>query len=409
VFFSCISLFLFFGSVFSAGGGGSPPSGPPLKPLQLYVVNGLASTYIRDLACPVTIDRSTYPSFTIAVTLATPYPNCVAFFVNGNLWNLKNLGAPFSIAGDDVGAYYAWAIPAGTYNMEVRGGSSCSDVSTLTIPLTAPCSITVVDTRVDPCIGKTNGLYCDCTHPTDYLQCDPPFFKGLRPCPPGTYCTATGGPSAFSPCGFASSPPSCSTGTTPTPPPSSSGSTPTPPPSSSGSTPSPPSNGKKGLTWLKKLHYATEGVDLVGCFYGSVPPECDPYLGDTLCTESRPVLCIKVDGTNRPHYPRWSTLSPFYYGWSEGSIDLSPSVLGTSLTSLAAANQVCSDSFGAGWRMAEFHDGLYAGTNPEEPFGSDWAITPKSHGGWHINAFGNVRSDTKYWVSINDQQANCWN
>jgi len=166
---------------------------------------------------------------------------------------------------------------------------------------------------------------------------------------------------------------------------------------------------RKDSLGLKKLHYATEGVDLVGCFYGSVPPECDPYLGDTLCTESRPVLCIKVDGTNRPHYPRWSTLSPFYYGWSEGSIDLSPSVLGTSLTSLAAANQVCSDSFGAGWRMAEFHDGLYAGTNPEEPFGSDWAITPKSHGGWHINAFGNVRSDTKYWVSINDQQANCWN
>ena len=57
------------------------------------------------------------------------------------------------------------------------------------------------------------------------------------------------------------------------------------------------------------------------------------------------------------------------------------------LTSLAAANQMCTTFFGAGWRMAEFHDG--------------W--------GWGMSAFGNVRSDTRFWVHINDQPANCWN
>jgi hypothetical protein len=48
---------------------------------------------------------------------------------------------------------------------------------------------------------------------------------------------------------------------------------------------------------------------------------------------------------------------------------------------------MCVTFFGAGWRMAEFHD--------------SW--------GWGFSAYGNVRSDTRFWVYINDQQANCWN
>jgi hypothetical protein len=37
--------------------------------------------------------------------------------------------------------------------------------------------------------------------------------------------------------------------------------------------------------------------------------------------------------------------------------------------------------------MAEFHDG--------------W--------GWGFWAKGNIESDQRFWVYINDQQANCWN
>ena len=50
-------------------------------------------------------------------------------------------------------------------------------------------------------------------------------------------------------------------------------------------------------------------------------------------------------------------------------------------------NGFCVAFFGTGWRAAEFHDG--------------W--------GWKFGAYGHVRSDIRFWVYINDQNANCWN
>lgn len=62
-------------------------------------------------------------------------------------------------------------------------------------------------------------------------------------------------------------------------------------------------------------------------------------------------------------------------------------VPGFSLLSPQAGDALCLATHGPGWRMAEFHDG--------------W--------GWGLRAFGNVREDTRFWVRINDQKANCWN
>jgi hypothetical protein len=134
--------------------------------------------------------------------------------------------------------------------------------------------------------------------------------------------------------------------------------------------------GGKGMTWGKARH--TVGVDELGC--GS----CNAYVGDTACTTALPILCIKKDGSPRPsNY----TPSASAYTWAAGNLATTLPVTGTLLTSLANANQMCATFFGSGWRMAEFHDG--------------W--------GWGLSAFGNVRSDTRYWVYINDQPANCWN
>jgi len=51
------------------------------------------------------------------------------------------------------------------------------------------------------------------------------------------------------------------------------------------------------------------------------------------------------------------------------------------------ANQFCEAKFGTGWRVAEFHDA--------------WA--------WNMKAYGNVGTNVdRFWVDINDQDANCW-
>ncbi len=136
--------------------------------------------------------------------------------------------------------------------------------------------------------------------------------------------------------------------------------------------------GGMGMTWRKSLHNSTIGTDRVGC------GGCDPYVGDTVCTDELPVLCIKKDGSPDP-----GIVSPgFYNGWASGHIGLTPAVAGTALTSLAVANDECETFFGPGYRMAEHHDG---------------------GGGWNWNAFGNINDASRFWTYIKNQPGNCWN
>lgn len=39
---------------------------------------------------------------------------------------------------------------------------------------------------------------------------------------------------------------------------------------------------------------------------------------------------------------------------------------------------------------------------------SPWQEQASQAGGWAFWAYGNVRDDTRFWVRINDQPANCW-
>ncbi|HRC85086.1 MAG TPA: sialidase family protein, partial [Thermoanaerobaculia bacterium] len=100
---------------------------------------------------------------------------------------------------------------------------------------------------------------------------------------------------------------------------------------------------RKGMAWLKTSHNATYGADLVGC------NGCDPYVGDTSCAASLPILCIKPDGAPNPGLP-----TDFYNGWIGGNIGLTPPYQGFALSSLANANALCASFFGPGWVMAEF-------------------------------------------------------
>lgn len=136
--------------------------------------------------------------------------------------------------------------------------------------------------------------------------------------------------------------------------------------------------GRNGMTWSKISHESVYGSDKVGC------TGCNPYVGDTACSTSLPVLCIAPDGAPKPA----GITTDFYNGWIGGNIGLTPAVQGTSLTSLAVANAVCSNFFGAGWQMAEFH----------HPTGA-----------WNWSSRGNINNASRFWVYINDQPANCWN
>jgi hypothetical protein len=138
------------------------------------------------------------------------------------------------------------------------------------------------------------------------------------------------------------------------------------------------STGRKGMTWAKISHESVYGSDKVGC------QSCDPYVGDTQCSSSLPVLCIAPDGAAKPS----GIATDSYNGWIGGNIGLTTAVQGTQLTSLAAANTICQNVFGPGWQMAEFHHSL---------------------GGWSWSSRGNINNASRFWVYINDQSANCWN
>jgi hypothetical protein len=132
------------------------------------------------------------------------------------------------------------------------------------------------------------------------------------------------------------------------------------------------------MTWAKTAHNSGNGTDHVGC------AGCNPYTGDTACSSSLPVLCYKYDGSPVP-----AGLTPdFYNGWKYGHISLTLPVQGTQLTSLAAANQICVNAFGAGYEIAEFHHNL---------------------GGWSWWAYGDVSNSQRFWTYINDTSGNCWN
>jgi hypothetical protein len=97
-----------------------------------------------------------------------------------------------------------------------------------------------------------------------------------------------------------------------------------------------------GMTWALNDYDAALGVSKVGC------SNCDPYRGDHDCNDSIPILCIQMAGLPNPGVGSSD--------WSGGYIDITDPVQGCALTSITAADAICADRFGSGWRMAEFHD-----------------------------------------------------
>ncbi|HSX62311.1 MAG TPA: hypothetical protein VLF18_19170 [Tahibacter sp.] len=168
--------------------------------------------------------------------------------------------------------------------------------------------------------------------------------------------------------------------------------------------PSLPAADGYGMTFGDNTNASTgDGVVFVTC-HGqprTASGSCNAYTGDTACSTRLPVLCLDVDGRERPAGllvpPQGGGVmpAPFYAGWAAGRVAATKPIAGVDLTGPSAADAICRTQFGKGWRMAEFHDGLIDDAG--------------NRGGWAWYAHGTLDTTTRYWVWINDTQANCWN
>ena len=143
----------------------------------------------------------------------------------------------------------------------------------------------------------------------------------------------------------------------------------------------------KGTTWV--LMKQMDGVTFVGS-----DRQTNPYRGDTGCEQALPLLCMNRDFSQPPAVS--SRGENYHEHWAGGQVRATVPVLGTTLNSEAVANQLCQDTFGIGYRMAEFHDSGY-GTQIGEI------------SGWKFWAYGGLDNNQRYWININDQAANPWN
>jgi hypothetical protein len=133
---------------------------------------------------------------------------------------------------------------------------------------------------------------------------------------------------------------------------------------------------RTGMTW----HWDNRTIDVDAM--GS-DATTDPYFGDTSCNNQLPILCIRKVGAPQPSY----ITTDFYSGWTGGYVTMTRAHFGYEMSSPSVADGICASELGAGWEMAEFHDG---------------------NGGWHFQAYGAATHLERFWVMINDQPANCW-
>lgn len=150
------------------------------------------------------------------------------------------------------------------------------------------------------------------------------------------------------------------------------------------------------MQWTVKQHDAGTAADYVSCKGPPAIPQhgedCNAIHGDTTCSSSLPILCIKKLKLPKPAgLP--SCDNPSTCAWSGGQLALTPAMQGCLLNSPARADELCATYAGADYVMAGFHDGRPDG-------GNGWGFYGQSD---LFNA-----SRTRFWVKISDQKANCW-
>jgi hypothetical protein len=156
---------------------------------------------------------------------------------------------------------------------------------------------------------------------------------------------------------------------------------------------------KKAMTW-SLLSSVSPSASNAYALAGS-DPVTNGYQGDTSINHLLPVLCINKNNPADPGVdvlgsPAQTPGGAWTHTWSAGTVALTAPVLGTTLTSLTVANDLCAAQLGPGYRMAEFHDG-------DPGLWSGWDFW-----GAVLDANLGPFQKTRFWVSINDQNANPW-
>jgi hypothetical protein len=129
--------------------------------------------------------------------------------------------------------------------------------------------------------------------------------------------------------------------------------------------------------------------------------QCNPIQGDSSCRTALPVLCVLKDGSapesaglaNTAKTEGGETGPNLSAGWVSGTLAATAPVAGFVIGSLAKANARCVAELGPGWRMAMLHDSMNSG--------GGWGLVGK-------RGTGLTSQQTRHWVHIKDQKANCW-
>lgn len=162
--------------------------------------------------------------------------------------------------------------------------------------------------------------------------------------------------------------------------------------------------GKKAMTWrLLDTRMGRDGTPYV--LFGS-DEQTNPYVGDADIGQTENLLCIYKGNLPTPSELPAITITPggaTRGSWSGGKAMVVFDVPGTALSSNVEADKLCNSEgqkFGInGFRMAEFHDGYQPGGITGWDFWAD---------GSNVNLRGENLSNKRFWVAINDQQANPW-
>lgn len=119
-------------------------------------------------------------------------------------------------------------------------------------------------------------------------------------------------------------------------------------------------------------------------------PSCEPFLGDTRCNRSVPLICFKPDQRPYPnHIDFTGRLADIEGGfWSAGELALTSPVPGNQFATIDDANSYCRSEFGDEWRVADFHLDAQ---------------------GFRFWGSGNTSYSGRAWVDIRDQPyGTCW-
>ncbi|CAF4311362.1 unnamed protein product [Rotaria sp. Silwood2] len=159
---------------------------------------------------------------------------------------------------------------------------------------------------------------------------------------------------------------------------------------------------KTDLTFMKEDDLVPFGVDLADCRNWADPngTNCNAYTGDTLCSTELPVLCVKLDNSPRSSFLVLGNGAAmpvyFYVGWNRGHIATTLSVTGSKFARRTDIDMFCAKSFGVGWCVATFHDGMcILGMNGATYAGDSWTqnIDAIQTGSWHYYSYDGVRND----------------